>query len=150
VSGGTGRLLSASSLPPPPSLLAVDLNQYHSPGCGYAYGQVSPQGRASSMSNEVGLIVLLFAVLALIALDVLTGHKFGDKLRKIVDSLFLFVILVAIVAGIGWGIWKAGAWVFTDEGIIKHEEAYEEGYYDALDCVKRKGGSASTAVDWCR
>lgn len=29
------------------------------------------------------------------------------------------------------------------------EEAYNQGYYDALDCVKRKGGSANSAVDAC-
>jgi hypothetical protein len=102
------------------------------------------------MGDAVGLIVLLIIVPALIALDIKTGHTLGDKVYDIFGALIKFVFLVAIVAGIGWGIWKAGAWVFTDEGIIKHEEAYEEGYYDALDCVKRKGGSASTAVDWCR
>ena len=29
------------------------------------------------------------------------------------------------------------------------EEAYYEGYWDALDCVKRKGGSARSAVYSC-
>jgi major membrane immunogen (membrane-anchored lipoprotein) len=29
------------------------------------------------------------------------------------------------------------------------EESYNNGYYDALDCVKRKGGSANSAADAC-
>lgn len=29
------------------------------------------------------------------------------------------------------------------------EESYNNGYYDALDCVKRKGGSAISAADEC-
>ena len=29
------------------------------------------------------------------------------------------------------------------------EEAYNAGYYDALDCVERKGGSARSASDDC-
>lgn len=29
------------------------------------------------------------------------------------------------------------------------EDAYNQGYYDALDCVKRKGGSANSAADDC-
>jgi len=29
------------------------------------------------------------------------------------------------------------------------EDAYNRGYYDALDCVKRKGGSAYSAADDC-
>jgi hypothetical protein len=97
-----------------------------------------------------GGVMLVVIVVGLIALDIKTDHKLGDKVTTFSSVLVKFAVLVAIVIGIGWGIWKAGAWVFTDEGIIKHEEAYEEGYYDALDCVKRKGGSASTAVDWCR
>lgn len=30
------------------------------------------------------------------------------------------------------------------------DEAYEQGYWDALNCVKRKGGSARTAADKCK
>ncbi len=32
---------------------------------------------------------------------------------------------------------------------IQLDEAYEQGYWDALDCVKRKGGSAWAAADDC-
>jgi hypothetical protein len=105
------------------------------------------------MGDAVGLIVLLIIVPALIALDIKTGHTLGDKVYDIFGALIKFVFLVAIVAGIGWGIWKAGAWVFgqfNDDNATQYEESYEEGYYDALDCVKRKGGSASSAVAQCR
>ena len=99
------------------------------------------------------VIVLLIIVPALIALDIKTGHKLGDKVGDIFGALVKFVVMVAIVAGIGWGIWKAGSWVFskfTDDDVAQYEEGYEEGYYDALDCVKRRGGSASSAVDQCK
>ena len=83
-----------------------------------------------------------------------TDHKFGDKIDSLFTALVNFVFLVAIVAGIGWGIWKAGAWVFgqfNDDNVAQYEEGYEEGYYDALDCVKRSGGgSAVSAVARCR
>ena len=29
------------------------------------------------------------------------------------------------------------------------EESYNQGYYDALDCVSRKGGSAESAAKSC-
>jgi len=29
------------------------------------------------------------------------------------------------------------------------EESYNEGYFDALDCVERKGGSAYNAANDC-
>ena len=32
---------------------------------------------------------------------------------------------------------------------ILREDAYNQGYYDAIDCDKRKGGSASSAADAC-
>ena len=32
---------------------------------------------------------------------------------------------------------------------VLREDAYNQGYYDALDCVKRKGGSAISAADDC-
>ena len=32
---------------------------------------------------------------------------------------------------------------------ISLDEAYEQGFWDALDCVKRKGGSAWEAADDC-
>lgn len=32
---------------------------------------------------------------------------------------------------------------------IQLDEAYEQGYLDALGCVKRKGGSAWAAADDC-
>ena len=32
---------------------------------------------------------------------------------------------------------------------IRLDEAYEQGYWDALNCVKRKGGSARAAADDC-
>ena len=32
---------------------------------------------------------------------------------------------------------------------ILTEDAYNQGYYDAIDCVKRKGGSARSAADAC-
>lgn len=32
---------------------------------------------------------------------------------------------------------------------IQLDEAYEQGYWDALNCVKRKGGSARVAADDC-
>ncbi len=32
---------------------------------------------------------------------------------------------------------------------IQLDEAYEQGYWDALNCVKRKGGSAGVAANDC-
>ncbi len=32
---------------------------------------------------------------------------------------------------------------------IQLDEAYEQGYWDTLNCVKRKGGSARAAADNC-
>ncbi len=37
----------------------------------------------------------------------------------------------------------------NDEVQNLREQAYNQGYYDAIDCVKRKGGSASKAADIC-
>lgn len=30
------------------------------------------------------------------------------------------------------------------------DDAYDEGWYEALDCVKKKGGSADEASDECK
>lgn len=38
----------------------------------------------------------------------------------------------------------------TDDEVRNlREQAYNKGYYDAIDCVKRKGGAASRAADIC-
>jgi hypothetical protein len=105
------------------------------------------------MSDNVSALILVGVVFGLIFLDVATKHKFGDKLEALRDMLWKFVFSVAIVAGIGWGVWQAGSWVFSkfnDDNVMQYEEGYEEGYYDALDCVKRQGGSASAAVTRCK
>lgn len=36
-----------------------------------------------------------------------------------------------------------------DEVRRLREQAYNQGYYDAIDCIKRKGGSASSAASTC-
>lgn len=36
-----------------------------------------------------------------------------------------------------------------EEQSILLEDAYNQGYYDALDCVKHKGGSAHSAANDC-
>ncbi len=36
-----------------------------------------------------------------------------------------------------------------EEVNILVEDSYNQGYYDALDCVKRKGGAAYSAANDC-
>jgi hypothetical protein len=36
-----------------------------------------------------------------------------------------------------------------EEEAILLEDTYNQGYFDALDCVKRKGGSAYSAASDC-
>jgi len=105
------------------------------------------------MSSGAIIGLVLVAVVLFAVFDFKRDYKPGDKVGDIFGALVKFVLMVAIVAGIGWGIWKAGSWVFgqfNDDNVIQNEEGYEEGYYDALDCVKRRGGSASSAVDQCK
>lgn len=106
------------------------------------------------MSNDgVFSIVIVLLVFAGMALDIKTDLKFGEMVSVFFSGLIKFAVLVAIVIGIGWGVWKAGSWVFSkfnDDNVMQYEEGYEEGYYDALDCVKRRGGSASSAVAQCK
>jgi len=37
-----------------------------------------------------------------------------------------------------------------EELYIITEDSYNQGYYDALDCVERKGGSAFSAAKDCK
>jgi len=53
-----------------------------------------------------------------------------------------FLLLVITVAIHGCG--KS-----EEEVNILLEDTYNEGWWDALDCVKRKGGSAHAAADEC-
>ena len=56
--------------------------------------------------------------------------------------MYYFLLLVITVALHGCG--KS-----EEEVNILLEDTYNEGWWDALDCVKRKGGSAHTAADDC-
>ncbi len=55
-------------------------------------------------------------------------------------SISLFIVLFVMLNGCGK----------SDEEVkILLEETYNEGWYDALDCVKREGGSAYRAAEDC-
>lgn len=54
--------------------------------------------------------------------------------------IFLFLSLLVLLTGCGKS---------EDETAILLEDTYNQGWFDALDCVKRKGGSAYRAADDC-
>lgn len=58
-------------------------------------------------------------------------------------SMFVFILLILTAALYGCG---------KSEKEVNYlmEDTYNEGYWDALDCVKRKGGSAREAADDCK
>ena len=54
--------------------------------------------------------------------------------------VFLFLGLLTLLSACGK----------SDQEVNRiSEESYNEGYYDALDCVKRKGGAANSAAKAC-
>ena len=59
-------------------------------------------------------------------------------------KIFVAPIVVVILA-----IALSGCGRSEDEESILLEDTYNEGYLDALDCVKRKGGSAHGAARDC-
>ena len=61
------------------------------------------------------------------------------RLRKTNAGLYLLCVF-ALLGGCG-----------TSEEEVEYllDDAYEQGYWDALACVKRKGGSAWAAADGC-
>lgn len=52
--------------------------------------------------------------------------------------------LLLIVAALPYGCGKS-----ENEVDILVEDSYNQGYWDALECVKREGGSAYAAADDC-
>lgn len=57
---------------------------------------------------------------------------------------FIFVIIILIVSVTLQGCGKS-----EEEINVLLEDAYNEGWWDALDCVKREGGSAEHAAYYC-
>ena len=55
-------------------------------------------------------------------------------------TIFLFLTIAVTLCGCGKS---------EEDMNILLEDTYNEGYWDALDCVKRKGGSARNAADDC-
>jgi len=56
--------------------------------------------------------------------------------------MYYFLLLVVVAALYGCG--KS-----ENEANILLEDSYNQGWWDALECVKRKGGSAHAAADDC-
>ncbi len=54
--------------------------------------------------------------------------------------LFLLLLITAALQG---------CWKSEEEVNILLEDTYNQGWWDALDCVKRKGGSAHAAAEDC-
>ncbi len=63
------------------------------------------------------------------------------------DSIYTSKIFVFILLSIVATLQGCGK---SDEEVnILLEDTYNQGWWDALDCVKRKGGSARSAADDC-
>lgn len=56
------------------------------------------------------------------------------------NRILLLLFIMAICQGCGPS---------EDEINIRLEDSYNQGWFDALDCVKRKGGSARNAANDC-
>jgi len=57
---------------------------------------------------------------------------------KYKDTMFALILLVFLTSLSGCG-----------KSDVELEDSYYEGYWDAIDCVKRKGGSATSAAENC-
>jgi hypothetical protein len=56
-----------------------------------------------------------------------TDHKFGGNVGALFTKPVRFVFLVTIIAGSGWGVWKAGSSVFrkfNNDDVMQNEEGY--------------------------
>jgi len=63
------------------------------------------------------------------------------------NSAYTSKMFVLILLGIVATLHGCGK---SDEEVnILLEDTYNQGWWDALDCVKRKGGSAQSAADDC-
>ena len=64
-------------------------------------------------------------------------------MKSIYTSKKFVFILLSIVATL-YGCGKS-----DDEVNILLEDTYNQGWWDAIDCVKDKGGFAQNAADYC-
>jgi len=63
------------------------------------------------------------------------------------NSIYTRIMFVFIILGIAATLNGCGK---SDEEVnILLEDSYNQGLWDALDCVKREGGSAQDAADNC-
>jgi hypothetical protein len=59
--------------------------------------------------------------------------------RKIIGTFLFLCLFVGL----------SGCWRSEEEVDMLTEDSYNQGWYDALDCVKKKGGSAYDAAEDC-